>query len=388
MYKLIIPKESLKKAVSFTKKSLPPLQLCKDESIEHLLFNIENQTLTIKSTNFNFKALCSIEISNESDTNFSFTLNSKILEKLLTKIDVPDIELLYNSTENSIKIYTTENKKSYVTLKSFPIDSIQTFEKPEENLIINKHIINRNTLLSFLEVIQNFLPDENILASFFNEIVIKKDYMLASNGKSKICFILSDVFKNITKYSIEKTALPLYLDILKTSKDDEVVLIETEEEYGIESKSKDMFFSYTKPNSEEIKIPEKYLKATSTCIIVNKDKLSKALDRLSTLSIMNVPTFRITVKENDLLEIQIIGGHNSCISKDSIEYVECSKSDDKINNIENVIDYKTIRSIINSVDMDNVKLFFFPDEKFFTMHSANTSFTIIGVGAYSIVKNT
>lgn len=394
MYKLIVPKEEFKKIISFSKKALPPVHFIKDDTLEHLLFNIENQNMIVRGTNLDFKAWGLIEITNESKNNLKFTLNSKILEKLITKIDIPNIEMHYDENSGNIKIFTTENKKSYITLKSLPIETISSFEKPESSNIINKYTINKDLLLTFLEISQDFLPDEGslLIDESINSIVIRKDYMYATNGV-RINLIQSLLFKDITEYIIKKSALPLYLDILKTTKENEIILIETKDDYCIETKDGNMFFSSTKPEKKPIEIPKIYLKDDSSYIMISKDKLLKAIERLSVLSKMPLPLFEITIKEDNLLEISVVGDDNlnsTDNSKNSVEYVECSKLNNDLDNIVNLIDYKTLKIVIKSSDTEIIKISFKPKEKYFAIYTTNDtiepSYKITGVGAYSKIK--
>src|SRR4030043_1566701 len=123
-----VSKSDFKNAIGLTRKALSKVVI--QEERGHLLLKVSGPTMTIQATNNDLKARCSIDVTNPSGEDFSFTADPKILEKLISKVEVQDINIEFDKSALTVKVYTTDSKKSFTTLQSFPPDKMLTFDDP------------------------------------------------------------------------------------------------------------------------------------------------------------------------------------------------------------------------------------------------------------------
>lgn len=382
---LKVSKELLKKAISFTGKALAKID--KGEFTQHLLIQIEDQKMTIKGTNSDIKALCAIDITNENGSTFNFTINSKLLEKLLSKIDIDTIELHYNEKDKTLKTFTTEDLLSYTTFNTLSKDEIPSFEITELGNVINKYTIDRKFLLFCIKNLQNYLPEKELLKS--DNIIIKDNTIFSTNGLNKIGIIYSENIEKINLYKIKKDTIPLYIDLLEFCEEDIVELIETETNFTIKSINDNILLSYTIDKKPELNIPEIYKDYNGTTITIDKENLSKIIDRINIVSAFGPDghsIFNFTIK-NNILEIVSIPHKNSIEYLKNINVIDENKNDI---NKDTYIDYKILKIILTSMKNNTINLHLCPSKRFFKIQDINKinniSYTQIGIGACSVVK--
>ena len=149
-----VQKAELKNAVSACKKALSKVVI--QEERAHLLFTVKDSSMLVQATNNDLKAMCTLPVENVSQEDFAFTADPKILEKLLTKIDVDTIRIEFNKEEYILKVYTTESEKSFSSLQSFPPDKMLTFDTtPDPSKIV--YPVNKEVLEFALSYAGSFL---------------------------------------------------------------------------------------------------------------------------------------------------------------------------------------------------------------------------------------
>ena len=164
-------KNVLKNAVSAAKKALSKVVI--QEERGHLLCDVVDDTLSFRSTNNDLKARCVIPVENISKENFSFTIDPKIFEKLISKIDIDSIHMSFDPKEFILKVYTTDSEKSFSSLQSFPPDKMLTFDYTTKT---NKTVypVNKGVLLFALNYASKFLAALKDDQKQFDYVIINK----------------------------------------------------------------------------------------------------------------------------------------------------------------------------------------------------------------------
>lgn len=267
----------MKKSVDICKEALSKIII--QEERGHLLFKTVKKILTVSGTNNDNKALCIIPLEEELDEDIAFTADPKILEKLLPKVDLKEIIIEYNKENLVTKIYTSPGKESFVSLQSFPVESMLTFG---DTLKLEKKIysINREALLEVLSFLNTYLADIKEDKKEYDFIIFNKGVGFAGNGLNKMGFYAHESLKQFTNFRIRKSTVPTFISILSAIKDEDINLLETDRDIGVITKNNDVFYGCLKSAGEAPKINLDYLNPYGSYIEINKKELLKKMDRL------------------------------------------------------------------------------------------------------------
>jgi hypothetical protein len=130
--------------------------------------------MSVQGTNNDLKALCTMDVENEDGDDFSFTVDPKIFEKLLSKIDSScSVRMEFDPQTLVLKVYTTDTGKSFSSLQSFPADKMltvgDTFEKDRK-----EYTVDRAVLEFTLNYARNYLADVKDDQKQYDFVVINK----------------------------------------------------------------------------------------------------------------------------------------------------------------------------------------------------------------------
>jgi len=381
---IIVSKSEFKNAISLARRALSSVVI--QEERGHLLFVVRGPKMIVQGTNSDLKARCAIDIQNASGEDFSFTADPKVLEKLVSKVEVKDIQVNFDKDSLVVKVYTTDNKKSFGTIQSFPPDKMLTFE---EHLKTNReeYPVNKEALLFALKYAGNFLADKKEDQKQFDFVVISKGIVYAANGFNKLGLIVFKTFASIPCMKIRKLVLPLYTTFAKGLEGTEVKLIETDKDIGIESVDGKYYFSFLKSTLDAPDIPKEYLKSEGPFTLVDKDRVVKVSERaIITNNSTSMVGLELTLSgagDSASLEIKLVS------NKLAVETVSCSRmNDDNVDPISHVVDFRMLKSVLNSfTTKDAVRLHINQKGRFFKVYCKGTvdgqSYILAGVGAYA-----
>lgn len=381
---IIVSKNEFKNAISIARRALSTVVI--QEERGHLLFIVRGSTMIIQGTNSDLKSRCTIDIQNSSGTDFTFTSDPKVLEKLVAKVEVNDINVNFDPDSLIVKVYTTDSKNSFGTLQSFPSDKMLTFE---EHLKTDRqeYIVNKECLLFAMEYAKNFLADKKEDQKQFDFVVIHSGIVYAANGFNKLGLIVFKTFAQIPGMKIRKLVLPLYLNFIKSVDGNEIKLIETDKDVGIESIDGKCYFSFLKSTLEAPNIPKEYLKSEGAYTLVDKDRLMKVSERAiitnNSASMVGIELTLSGSNDSASLEVKLVS------KKTAIETVSCSRMDDSNTDpVSHVIDFRMLKSILNSFSTkDSVRLHINDNGRFFKIYSkgkvGDETYVLAGVGAYA-----
>lgn len=382
--------DQLKKAVSIVKRGLPKIVL--QEERGHLLCRIEENKLVLYATNNDIKTYSKINLIETDTSDLSFTLDPKIIEKLLTKIDVNEICVTYDEEEKTIRIYTTLDRQSFTTLQSFPVEKMLTFSPPEEDG--DSIVINREVACAALEFCSNFLAPLKENRKQYDFIIINKGIVYGANGLNRMGFFVSTEFQHFINFKIRKESVPDILGALKSLCTDEVMFINNDKDSGIRASSEDedtadeTYFTCLKSGTEPPKINTEFIKGDNAYSLINKTKLTKSLDRLSASASASTGAgieIKLSGKNEDgVVTLNLISNLKTR------EQVECVRVNDQENmEIEHVLDYKLFKTILASFNDNDLKVYINDTGKFFKIASTgkikNIKYLTAGIGAYSKV---
>jgi len=381
-------KNVLKNAVSAAKKALSKVVI--QEERGHLLCDVVDDTLSFRSTNNDLKARCVIPVENISKENFSFTIDPKIFEKLISKIDIDSIHMSFDPKEFILKVYTTDSEKSFSSLQSFPPDKMLTFDYTTKT---NKTVypVNKEVLLFALNYASKFLAALKDDQKQFDYVIINKGIVYSANGSNKMGLIVFKAFEKIENIRIRKIILPLYISFVESLPGDDVNIIETDKDIGVESIDGTMYYSFLKSNTNPVNIPKEHIKSEGPYTRIDKNKLIKVIDRIMASN---------TSSTNTGIKIILSGsGESACLDVSLVsslkitENFSCVRVDDDQNDIEHAVDYKIFKTILTSFDTDKeVRLHINDDGRAFKIYCsgevAKNKFILVGIGSYAkIIKN-
>jgi DNA polymerase III sliding clamp (beta) subunit (PCNA family) len=381
---IIVPKSKFKDAVSSARKAISAVVI--QEERGHLLFNVRGPRMIVQGTNSDLKSRCTIDITNSTGEDFSFTADPKILEKMITKIDIEDINVNFNKDTLTVKIYTTDNKKSFGTLQSFPPDKMLTFV---EHLKTDRSVypVNKEALLFAIGYAKSFLADRKEDQKQFDFVVINGGVVYAANGLNKLGLIVFKTFAAVPGLKIRKLIIPQFLLFVKGLEGKEVNLIETDKDVGVESVDGTFYFSFLKSTVEATSIPKEHLKSTGAYTKVDKNRLLKVAERaLITNSSTSMVGLELTLsgsKEDSILELKLVS------NKVAVETITCNRIDDDSDQpLSHIVDYRMLKAVLNSfTTKDEVRLHINDQNRFFKVYSKGEvegeTYVLVGVGAYA-----
>lgn len=381
---ITVPKSEFKNAISIARRALSSVVI--QEERGHLLFIVQGSNMYIQGTNSDLKARCLIDIVNNSGQDFSFTADPKILERLVAKVEVNDIILDLDTTTLVLKVYTTDSKNSFGTLQSFPPDKMLTFDDPQ-NADRTEYVVNKECLIFALEYAKNFLADKKEDQKQFDFVVINSGIVYAANGSNKLGLIVFRTFAQIPGMKIRKLVLPVYLNFVKGVEGNEIKLIDTDKDVGLESMDGKSYFSFLKSTLEATSIPKEYLKSEGAYTLIDKNRLIKVSERLiitnSSASSVGVEFMLSGAGDKANLEVKLVS------KRVAVETVSCTRVDDTSSEpVSHVVDFRMLKSILGSFSTDeNVRFHINDNSRFFKIYCkgkvGDETYVLAGVGAYA-----
>jgi DNA polymerase III sliding clamp (beta) subunit (PCNA family) len=379
---LKISSKSLRSAMNIVKRALPKLVLQKERG--HVLFKIKDNILTASATNNDARAYVKVDIASTGQ-DVAFTADPKVLDKILSKISIPDITLDYNLEDLTLKIYTNENKKSFTTIQSFPPEKMLTYT--DRSIKDGKpYVIKREELHKALLFSLRYLSPPKEDKKQYDFTVINKGIVYAANGLNKMGFYVSTLFSGLENIRIRKVSVPLFVGILNEIDSDTVTLMDYDSELSIQAEDGRWSFSVLKSSIEASKIMTDFIKTDDPYTKIDKNNLMSAIDRVA------VSSSAITGAAMEMIltgkDTESILSLNLISDLKSVEEVSCEKVKDTSEEpISHVIEYKLFKSILDSVEGSDLKLFINVDSKFFRIISVGEScgakYLIAGIGSYS-----
>jgi hypothetical protein len=384
---IIVPKTEFKNAISLARKALSTVVI--QEERGHLLFIVRGTKMIVQGTNNDLKSRCTIDINNSTDEDFSFTADPKVLEKLVSKSEINDLHINFDSVSLTVRVYTTDTNKSFGTLQSFPPDKMLTFGE-QLKTDRKEYYVNKEVLLFSLKYALFFLADKKEDKKSFDFVVISKGIVYATNGANKIGLIVFQTFGSIQEMKIRKLVLPLYMNFINGLEGKEVKLIETDKDIGVESVDGAYYFSFLKSTLESTKIPVDYLKSEGAYVSIDKNRLIKICERaIITNNSQTMVGLDLTLSgsgESSSLEVKLVS------TKEAIETINCERVNDSDEDICHTVDFRLFKAVLGSfTTKEDIRLHICDKNKFFKVYCKGVvddeKFILAGVGTYAKIVN-
>jgi hypothetical protein len=382
-----VPVVEFKRAVSIAKKALPKIVL--QEERGHVLCVLNGNTLNVSATNNDIKAQVSVELPEGIEDSFSFTLDPKVVEKVISKVDLDDLVLSFNKEDKTIQVYTTENRQSFTTLQSFPPEKMLTFDLPDQTEK-SSYLINKEVALTALEFSDNYLAPLKENKKQYDFVIFNNGIVYSANGVNRMGFFVSTAFKDFKNFKIRKESVPFIVSVLKSLKDENIFITDTKKDIGIETEDGTVLFCCLKSGVEAPKINTDILKGESPYTLIDKNKLIKNLDRLVSSSSSSVGAgveFELSgVGENASISFNLISNLKA------VEQMNCVRvNDEGSENIKHVLEFKLFKTVLDSFSDKDVRLYINDNGKFFKITSngevSSIKYMAAGIGSYSKVIN-
>jgi len=382
--KISISKDKLKEAIDIASRALSKAVIQVERG--HLLFKLTKDTLRVSGTNNDLKAVCVVS-GIECEGDCTFTVDPKMMDKLLTKIDSDNIKMDFDGSNLTLKVYTSVDEESFNSLQSFPPDKMLTVSNQDKTLNVS-HIIKREALLSALKFSVKYLEALNEINKVFDFVIINDGIAFAANGRNKMGYFVTQDFKGITNLKIRKNAVPLFITVLEKISDKMITLGESDNDIVIRTDNNAVYFSCLRSTVESPKIDLEYLKRDGPYTEIPRIELTKKLSRIgSTRASMigaGIETVLSGAGDTAFLDIALLSNLKSK------ERLACKRvNDTSTDNMDHFLDYKLFSTEVSSFNSSSLRLYINEQKAYFKIvevikeEEKDIKYLIVGVGAYS-----
>jgi DNA polymerase III sliding clamp (beta) subunit (PCNA family) len=384
---LKVPVDQLKKAIAITKKALPKLIL--QEERGHVLCKVVGDKLVVTATNNDIKARVIVGVVECSDSDFAFTIDPKVAEKILSKIELSEVLIQYDVEDKTVKIFTANNDKSFTTLQSFPPEKMLTFDDPG-TVDKTSYSMNREAVIYALGFANSYLAPLKENKKQYDFIIINKGIVYGANGVNRMGFFVSNAFKEFENFKIRKESAPFIIATLKALKTETIDIIDTDKDIGVQTSDGVVYFSCLKSGIEAPKINTDILKGDAGYTMIDKAKLIKTMDRL-VASQNSSAGAGVEINLSGLAESASV--LFTLISNLKVtEQMECIRvNDDSDAEVKHVVDFKLFKGILGSFGDKDIKVYINDESKFFKVTASgelnDMKYLTAGIGSYSKVVN-
>lgn len=361
MIKFTVKVKDLKKALS-----IASLATGKTSSniLSHSLFSIENDSVILYSTDQDKIAkacLPTVELENDNTENVLFTAEPKRIEKLITNSENDELSFLYDQKTKTLKVYASEDSKSYISLVSFNTEDFLTFDENLKDIDVKS--VPSNTLLTGLRYISGFVS-KNEKDKKFSNIFINEGAIYGTNGSTIVGAFQSADLEGIPAITIRKSMIsPLLSMIEKMSPLD--ILVGVSEKY-IVFFSSDYSFCFGFRNSTitmprmpiTLKIPE------VDGFNIDRLNFQRKLNRLSLSSWEDIG-IKMTVKDNKIFM-------ETLLERKSHENIEGERLQGN-NNPSFIVECEVLKKVLSQFSASNVD-FYIHEKKCTVYSSANLEY--------------
>ena len=382
--KISVEKSFLKEAIAIASRALSKNVILVERG--HLLFRIVGKIMYVSGTNNDLKALCTLEVK-ESEKDSTFTGDPKVLDKLISKIDMDVIKMDYDPSNLTLKVYTSLDEESFNTLQCFPPDKMLNVSAPDKTT--HAYVVNREILLKSLEYGVKYLEKATEEKKNFDFIVINNGIVFAANGLNKMGYFVVADFKGIQNLKIRKQAVPMFIAVLEKIPNPEVTIGESDNDVVLSTANQNTYFSCLKSTVDPPKIDLNYLKMEGAFTQIDRKDFIKKINRL------------ITTKANMLksgIDLTLSGAGDTAYldiallsNLKSRERISCKRiNDTSTDDVKHIIDYQLFFTEISSFVGDTLSLYINQPVPHFkiveVIKEEKYKYLTVGVGSYSKMR--
>lgn len=314
----------------------------------HALFKIseDQKKVTLWSTDGDKIAQSNFPISVIEGDIIDFTANPRSIQDLISNSDSKEISFSYNPDNKTLKVYTSDDKDSFISFFSFNSDNIliADLSNQKENGKINSQVFSKG-----IKFIQGFFAKSDKDKKYSN-LYISNGTMYGSDGNTLIGAYKSSDLEGIPELAIRKQMLSSISTLIDKVDTPEITIKSSDKYITISSEEGAHYFGFRQsiskmprlPINTEIPETDGYKIITST--------IMKKIKRLS-LSSWEELAVKGTFDESDILKMETL------LDRPSVEKMQCERiaGDREVNFL---ISIKKMKNILNLFEAPEINFYF------------------------------
>jgi hypothetical protein len=241
----------------------------------HCLFEVAGQVLKILATD-NRNRLSMSKIGISSEIEMSFTADPRKILKLIKTAESDTLKMEFISESNTLQIFLSDSKESYVSLPSFDPKSYAPITESFEKAYDLK-TVNAGVFLGGMHFIKGLLDQKD---QKFSNMYITNGVIYGSNGNNKAGAFSSPDLKDLDELVFPISTFPAIASLIETLDLREVLISTSSNSVFISSPGKDSIYGFTKVQIKMPKIPINVDEPDFGGWTIDKSSFLKKLSRL------------------------------------------------------------------------------------------------------------
>jgi hypothetical protein len=310
----------------------------------HALFSIKGDEGTLYSTDEDKVATSHFSISDIEleGEGIQFTAEPKNLYKLLSSSGSSKTSFTYEPETKTLKVYTSENKKSFLSFASFDPKKFLSLNLSSQEL---QHTINIEVLLDGIKFIQGFLNEKD---EKFSNLFVLNNAFYGANGNTKVGAFTSPDIEGSPNLILRKSILSPLVTMVEKSEASEVAIKISDKLITFYSPDDRYCFGFRKSLANTPKFPISTEEPKLPKFNIERTLFLKKLNRLSLTSWEDVG-IKMTIKDNENLEMETVG------ERPSFETVPCKCNSEEP--LYFIIQCDKFKAVLNQFKASNVEVF-------------------------------
>lgn len=313
----------LKKALSITGIAAGKLP---NHIRSHALFTVTGDKCYLCATDEDKFAESTFTLAAVEGGDIQFTADPKNLQKVLTNASSDVIRFTYEPETKTLKIYTSENKRSFLSFASFDPDK---FMFPDLSALEPKHTITKEIFLDGTKFAQGYILEKD---PKFSDVYISDGVFYGANGNTKVgCFTSPDL-KECPDLILRRAVTAPLSAMVERAGITDIVINVSDKAVSFSSEDRLHNFGFRKSTATPPKFPISTQAPSDAKFSVDRAVFLKKLNILSLTSWEDVG-IKVTIKDKENLEMETVSERPSyevipcvCGSEEPIEFViQCNK---------------------------------------------------------------
>ena len=347
MVKFTADTVELKKALSITALATGKIST---HIQSHALFTIKGDEGYLYATDedkiaTSYFSISDIELEGEGVQS---TAEPKSLQKLLNSSGTAKTNFTYEPETQTLKVYTSENKKSFLSFASFDPKKFLSLNLSSQDL---QHTINTEIFVDGIKFIQGFLNEKD---EKFSNLFILNNVFFGANGNTKIGAFTSPDMEGCPNLILRKSILSPLMNMIEKSDASEVAIKTSDKLITFTSPDDRHCFGFRKSVARTPKFPLSLEIPKFPKFSIDRALFLKKLSTLSLTSWEDVG-IKMTIQGEDL-EMETVG------ERPSFETVPCKYESEEP--LYFVIQCNKFKEVLNQFKASNVEIYVAKDKCF------------------------
>lgn len=289
-------------------------------------------------------SISDIEVEGEGakfTEGIQFTAEPKSLQKLLSGSSITKTCFTYEPETKTLKVYTSENKKSFLSFASFDPKKFLTLSLSSQDL---QHTVNIEIFLDGIKFIQGFLNEKD---EKFSNLFILNNIFYGANGNTKVGAFTSPDIEGSPNLILRKSILSPLVNMIERADTSEIAIKTSDKLISFSSPDNRHCFGFRKSTTNTPKFPLSTAAPKFPKFNVDRALLLKKLSTLSLTSWEDIG-IKMTIKDENL-EMETVG------DRPSFETIPCKCDSEEP--IYFVIQCEKFKGVLNQFKASNVEVY-------------------------------